>query len=201
MIPASSALQTMLTTRNVYLVADLYEIGALRITTWPAGLAPFVASGYVVKSTAYRTVAAMEDPTFRITLAVGAEHASVLSSAASGAFEGLPFKAERAYMEPPGGSVTDLVLTRFAGTIVQALPSSSEVTFVASSALGSIKSRRIGRLIEATCPWTFKDAACGYTGAQTDCDKSVARCVALQNITNFGGFPYAPKPRITGPSL
>lgn len=205
MIPAPAGLQTMLTSRNVYVVADLFSIGALRVTTWPGGIAPFVSDGYVVRAGNFRTVAAMEDPTFRVSLVVGAQHSSVLVDAANGVFDGLEFKAQRTYMEPPGGTA-DLVITRFVGTIVQAIPSLSEVTFVASSALGAIKVRKIGRLMQANCPWTYKDqATCRYPTngiyVNTPCNKSLSDCVTRANVANFGGFPYAPIPRITGPSL
>jgi hypothetical protein len=44
----------------------------------------------------------------------------------------------------------------------------------------------------ATCPWVFKSDLCGYSGAETACDKSYDRCVELDNTDWFGGFPTAP---------
>lgn len=35
----------------------------------------------------------------------------------------------------------------------------------------------------------FKGAECGYAGAETECDGSLARCVELANSERFGGFP------------
>lgn len=53
--------------------------------------------------------------------------------------------------------------------------------------------RKIPRRIHtATCPWVFKSSLCGYTGAQTACDKSYDRCIELANTDWFGGFPTLP---------
>lgn len=35
----------------------------------------------------------------------------------------------------------------------------------------------------------FKGALCAYAGAETECNRTFARCVALGNISRFGGFP------------
>ncbi len=35
----------------------------------------------------------------------------------------------------------------------------------------------------------FKDCRCGYTGSETSCDRSFARCLQLGNTLNFRGFP------------
>jgi len=45
----------------------------------------------------------------------------------------------------------------------------------------------------ASCRWkVFKGDECGYAGAQTWCDRSYVRCVALANTANFGGFRFLP---------
>lgn len=46
------------------------------------------------------------------------------------------------------------------------------------------------RVMTYRCPWRFKDSNCGYTGAETWCDKTYQRCQALGNTANFGGFPH-----------
>jgi hypothetical protein len=35
----------------------------------------------------------------------------------------------------------------------------------------------------------FKDCRCGYTGTETSCDRTFARCKELKNQANFRGFP------------
>ena len=48
------------------------------------------------------------------------------------------------------------------------------------------------RLHSPTCSWTFKGEECTYSGAETWCDHSWERCVALANKLNFGGFRWLP---------
>lgn len=43
------------------------------------------------------------------------------------------------------------------------------------------------------CQWRkFKDSHCGYTGAQTSCDRTLQTCKRYGNIESFGGFPSLP---------
>ncbi len=42
------------------------------------------------------------------------------------------------------------------------------------------------------CSWIFKGTECGYTGAQTECNKTYERCVALSRTDYFGGFRFFP---------
>jgi len=46
------------------------------------------------------------------------------------------------------------------------------------------------------CSWVFKSTECGYTGAETSCNKTKQRCKALSNFLRFGGFPSIPTGRI-----
>lgn len=39
---------------------------------------------------------------------------------------------------------------------------------------------------------TFKGTRCGYTGAETECDRTWQRCKELGNQQRFGGFPSIP---------
>lgn len=46
----------------------------------------------------------------------------------------------------------------------------------------------------ALCRWPkFKGTECGYSGGESTCDRSYARCVVLGNTNNFGGFRWIPK--------
>lgn len=38
------------------------------------------------------------------------------------------------------------------------------------------------------CGWKFKDNRCQYSGSARNCNKSFARCKALNNSSRFGGF-------------
>lgn len=45
------------------------------------------------------------------------------------------------------------------------------------------------------CRWTFKGAECGYAGASSSCNKTLAACAAMtggSNTARFGGFPSIP---------
>jgi len=45
------------------------------------------------------------------------------------------------------------------------------------------------------CRWTFKSTECGYAGATTSCNKTLAACAAMaggSNTGRFGGFPSIP---------
>jgi len=45
----------------------------------------------------------------------------------------------------------------------------------------------------ASCRWKkFKGVYCGYSGGGTWCDRTYARCEALGNEDNFGGFRWLP---------
>lgn len=43
-----------------------------------------------------------------------------------------------------------------------------------------------------SCGWAFKGVECTYTGGETWCDKSYARCTALGNTDNYEGCRWLP---------
>ena len=45
------------------------------------------------------------------------------------------------------------------------------------------------RYLRNTCRFKFKNSLCGYTGTETDCDRTYARCKELGNQARYGGFP------------
>jgi len=42
------------------------------------------------------------------------------------------------------------------------------------------------------CQWEFKSSECGYSGEETECNKTRQRCKELNNGLRFGGFPSVP---------
>lgn len=49
------------------------------------------------------------------------------------------------------------------------------------------------RMQSSSCSWrVFKGLECGYSGIETRCDRSYARCEALGNTANFGGERWLP---------
>jgi len=63
------------------------------------------------------------------------------------------------------------------------------VTFTLSAT--NIFSRRFPKntCLKNSCRYKFKDQWCGYSGVETQCDRSLVRCRALSNSVRFGGFP------------
>lgn len=50
------------------------------------------------------------------------------------------------------------------------------------------------RFLPDRCPFVFRGTACGYTGAETTCDKSYgnsAGCLGRSNQARYGGFPHS----------
>lgn len=45
---------------------------------------------------------------------------------------------------------------------------------------------------QSACRWPFKSTECKYSGSATWCDQGYARCLALGNQDNFGGFRWLP---------
>jgi len=46
------------------------------------------------------------------------------------------------------------------------------------------------------CTWKFKSTECGYSGAETSCNKTFQKCKLLANEERFGGFPSIPSKHI-----
>lgn len=50
-----------------------------------------------------------------------------------------------------------------------------------------------GRIfIKSHCQWLFKSPECGYSGSETECNRTRSRCRELGNQLRFGAFPSAP---------
>ena len=45
------------------------------------------------------------------------------------------------------------------------------------------------RYLKNNCRFIFKGSLCQYGGAETECNRSFARCTVLANQTRYGGFP------------
>ncbi len=52
---------------------------------------------------------------------------------------------------------------------------------------------QVGRVCSRLCNYRFKDANCGYAGADTTCTKTLAACTAKSNEGRYGGFPTMPQ--------
>lgn len=49
------------------------------------------------------------------------------------------------------------------------------------------------RFFREYCQWIFKSTQCGYSGAESQCNKTFTRCKELNNFSRFGGFPSIPR--------
>lgn len=45
------------------------------------------------------------------------------------------------------------------------------------------------RYLKNHCRFVFKSSRCGYSGIETSCNRTFARCKELNNETRYGGFP------------
>lgn len=84
----------------------------------------------------------------------------------------------------------------FAGIVDSIDGDVKRVTIEVTSPMILWKTKTPRRTHTATCPYPFKsadaDMPCLYAGAETWCDQTYARCLALGNDLNFGGFRYLP---------
>jgi len=74
----------------------------------------------------------------------------------------------------------------------------NEVVFSLSSKLDILNvNLPLGRYPRNHCPWKFKGNECGYSGAETSCDKTFDTCRKIMgNQTRYGGFPSIPPSKI-----
>lgn len=95
------------------------------------------------------------------------------------------------------------IKTVFADLLADDAAHTDDIFYVASSSMGQtwaiflLKSKLSllsvqlpnRRFYRDTCQWGFKSTECGYAGAETTCNHTTARCLALANLKRFGGFP------------
>jgi hypothetical protein len=194
--------------QNVYLTANCYDIGTLKITDHSGGFLSYVSADFAAKRTRVRSVLGFEDPGVELTIGIDANTQSLVWQAAAGAFRGVRFTHTRYYAPLNQNSFTATTdyLILFDGIIIDCAPSTTKVVFTAGSAIALMQSRNIGRILQAGCPYVFNSpavrasgsglgAACNYQGSVTTCDHTrdgTNGCNAKANLANFGGFADAP---------
>lgn len=85
------------------------------------------------------------------------------------------------------------VVPMFEGTLEDPEPSSTQLRVTLKSVLSQIQGSIPWRTCQTSCPFVFKDADCGYSGAETECDYTLGRCIVLGNGARYGGAPYQPR--------
>jgi len=85
----------------------------------------------------------------------------------------------------------------FDGKINKIQLTAKSFVFTVERILNNYSSLSPNMVFDVNCQWKFKDSRCTYSGAETKCDKTLTRCQALANITNFGGYPSVVVPTPT----
>ena len=94
------------------------------------------------------------------------------------------------YLLAPGYGPSDVAAITLEYTVISATCDYTWATFSlgARSPYGTRFPRT--KMIKNSCRFAdFKGELCGYSGAETVCDKTLARCRELGNSERFGGFP------------
>ena len=72
-----------------------------------------------------------------------------------------------------------------------------DVTFTLSSRFNVLDFKLPGRKFSRFyCTWKFKSVQCGYSGAESSCNKTFQKCRDLSNQLRFGGFPSIPSRQV-----
>jgi len=70
------------------------------------------------------------------------------------------------------------------------IDSMNKITFRLSVANLATRRSPKNRFLKTHCRYKeFKGSHCGYSGSETECDRTFARCKELENQMRFGGFP------------
>ena len=86
----------------------------------------------------------------------------------------------------------DTYFTLFNGILGQWSLTEDTLSITVNSLLDQWSQRTLS-LHPPSCRWkVFKGTECGYSGAETQCDRSYTRCTELSNTDNFGGFRWLP---------
>jgi len=90
------------------------------------------------------------------------------------------------------GSSADDNAILFIGYIDEWSLNEGKISIVLANAISQWNKKTL-RLQSASCSWVeFKGDECRYSGAETECNRSYARCSALNNTANFGGERWLP---------
>lgn len=91
------------------------------------------------------------------------------------------------------GNTTTIIgnpILLFDGKINKIQLTAKTFVFTVERILNNYSSLSPRMVFDVNCQWKFKDELrCKYSGTETKCDKTLTRCTALNNVTNFGGYP------------
>lgn len=141
---------------------------------------PFSASGLST-----RGAEAVASATIQFGSADGVVSSIVLGSSAGGT----PIKVWQAWLDPTAANVISQQEQLVLAGQVDTWELDPAVVSLKTAPLVPLAGLRIPRRIySTTCSFQFKGPACGYAGAEVECDRSYNRCQALGNFARFGGF-------------
>lgn len=98
-------------------------------------------------------------------------------------------KVEQVIFNGDTNTMIDSPILLFEGLINNLQMSQTYCAFSVERPLYSYSMVSPNMTYDINCQFKFKDGRCKYTGAETKCDKTLARCQALGNVTHFGGYP------------
>lgn len=106
-------------------------------------------------------------------------------------------KVEEVIFDGDTSSILGNPVLLFDGKINKIQLTARSLVFTVERILNNYSSLSPNMIFDVNCQWRFKDTRCGYAGAETKCDKTLTRCKALSNVTNFGGYPSVVLPTPT----
>lgn len=98
-------------------------------------------------------------------------------------------KVEQVIFSGDTNTIIDSPVLLFEGLINNLQMSQTYCAFSVERPLYSYSTVSPNMTYDINCQFKFKDGRCQYTGAEAKCDKTLARCQALGNVTRFGGYP------------
>lgn len=98
-------------------------------------------------------------------------------------------KVEEAIFDGDTTTIIGDPVLLFDGVINKIQLTAKNFVFTIERILNNYSSLSPNMVYDVNCQWRFKSTKCAYSGEETKCDKTLTRCKALSNVTNFGGYP------------
>lgn len=129
----------------------------------------------------------MDGAVERVSLRLDNTNLTMSGYVASYTFPGRVCTIKRIFGDLLGSA--SYAMTVFAGVMGAPLVNERYLEVMVISPMARM-SRQGGRLYQNLCPWEYKGTECGDGG--TSCNKTLAGCIANDNVQRFGGFVYIP---------
>lgn len=101
---------------------------------------------------------------------------------------------ETVIFDSDSNTILDEPIKLFEGCINTVEINAIELKFSVERVIGGYSTLSPNFTYDVNCQCVkFKDERCGYTGTEAKCDKTLTRCIELNNYANFFGFPSIPQ--------